>query len=92
MPSTLKSTPLYTSWKNKELPLVTKDIFGNKLTFENASVKRVGRDCFVLVGDKKTGKLDDKTVVAYFLQFVGYPKYRKYILDTLHSLDNVKEI
>lgn len=92
MRSTLKSTPLDIAWKNKEIPLVTRDIFGNKLTFDNASIKRVGRDNFVLVGDKKSGKLDDKTVVAYFLQFVGYPKYRKYILDTLHSLDNVKEI
>ena len=38
-----------------EIPLVTKDIFGNKLTKENISVKKV-KDCFVLVGDKK-GKL-----------------------------------
>ena len=92
MQSKLKSTPLEISWKNKELPLVTRDIFGNKLTFDNASVKRVGRDCFVLVGDKKAGKLDDKAVINYFLQFVKYPEYRKYIIKTLHGLDNISEI
>lgn len=80
------------SWRNKEIPLVIKDIFGNKLTFDNATVKRVGKDSFVLVGDKKSGKLNDKNVIDYFMQFIKYPKYRKYILKTLHGLDNVTEI
>ena len=84
----MKINPLKSSWLNNEIPLVTKDIFGNKLTKENISVKKV-KDCFVLVGDKKSGILNDKEVVNYFLQFVHYPNYRRYILDTLHKLDNV---
>ena len=92
MRSTLKSTPLDISWRNKEIPTVTKDIFGNELTFDNISVKYLGKDTFVLVGDKKSGKLNDKDVVNYFMQFIHYPQYRKYIINTLRILDNVREI
>ena len=84
----MKINPLKSSWLNNEIPLVTKDIFGNKLTRENISVKKI-KDVFVLVGDQKTGTLNDKQVVNYFLQFVHYPNDRKYILNTLHKLDDV---
>lgn len=83
---------LKTAWLNREIPLVTKDIFGNKLTPENITVKNINKDIFILVGDTKTGILDDKNVVNYFLQFAHYPKYRKYIINTLHKLDNIGEI
>lgn len=84
----MKINPLKSAWMNKEIPLVTKGIFGDNLTEKNISVKKI-KDCFVLVGDKKSGTLDDKTVVNYFLQFVHYPNYRRYIVDTIHKLDNV---
>lgn len=87
----MKINPLKSSWLNNEIPLVTKDIFGNKLTKENISVKKI-KDVFVLVGNQKTGTLNDKDVVNYFLQFVGYPQYRKYIIETLHKLDNIRSV
>ena len=84
----MKINPLKSAWLNNEIPKVQKGIFGDTLTAKNISVKKV-KDCFVLVGDKKSGVLNDKEVVNYFLQFVHYPNYRRYILDTLHKLDNV---
>lgn len=87
----MKINPLQSAWLNNEIPKVQKGIFGDKLTKENISVKQI-KDCFVLVGDKKTGTLSDKEVVNYFLQFVSYPKYRKYIIDTLHKLDNIRSV
>ena len=79
---------LKSAWLNNQIPRVQKGIFGDKLTNKNISVKKI-KDVFVLVGDQKTGTLNDKDVVNYFLQFVGYPEYRKYILNTLHKLDDV---
>ena len=84
----MRINPLKSSWLNNEIPLVKFGIFGDKLTKKNISVKKV-KDCFVLVGNKKSGILDDKTVVNYFLQFANYPEYRKYIISTIHKLDDV---
>lgn len=82
---------LIKSWNNKEIPKVTKGFWGDKLTADNIKVKTI-KDCEVLVGEKTTGTLSDKQVISYFMQFVGYPKYRKYIIDTLHKLDNVRSV
>ena len=80
---------LIKSWNSNEIPKVTKGFWGDKLTADNIKVKTI-KDCEVLVGDKTSGHLTDKEVVAYFMQFVGYPNYRRYVLDTLHKLDNVR--
>ena len=80
---------LITSWKNRKIPKVTKGFWGDKLTADNIKVKTI-KDCEVLVGDKTTGYLSDKQVISYFMQFVGYPKYRKYIVNTLKKLDLIK--
>ena len=82
---------LKTAWLNNQIPRVQKGIFGDKLTNKNISVKKI-KDVFVLVGNQKTGTLNDKDVVNYFLQFVGYPQYRKYIIETLHKLDNIRSV
>ena len=81
-----------TAWKDKKIPLVKKGIFGDALTAENISIKRIGKDSFVFVGDKKSGRLNDKDVVDYFLQFTKYPEYRKYIINTLRNLEGVREL
>jgi len=82
---------LIKSWNNNEIPKVTKGFWGDKLTNENIKTKTI-KDCEVLVGEKTSGSLSDKQVIDYFMQFVGYPKYRKYIIDTLHKLDNVRSV
>ena len=87
----MKINSLSSDWLNNKIPKVQRGIFGDKLTKENVSAIKV-KDVFVLVGDKKSGTLNDKDVVNYFLQFVHYPNYRKYIINTLHKLDNMGEI
>lgn len=82
---------LIKSWNSNEIPKVTKGFWGDKLTNENIKIKTI-KDCEVLVGDTVSGSLSDKQVIDYFMQFVGYPKYRKYIIDTLHKLDNVRSV
>lgn len=79
-------------WKNKELPLVKKGFFGDVLTAENISAKQVGKDSFVLVGNVKSGYMTDRQVIDYFKQFISYPKCRRYILDTMKVLDNMREL
>ena len=83
---------LIKSWNNNEIPKVTKGLWGDKLTNENIKVKIINKDCEVLVGEKTSGSLSDKQVINYFMQFVGYPKYRKYIIDTLRKLDNMRTV
>ena len=83
---------LQSAWKNKEIPLVTKGFFGDVLTAKNISAKQVGKDSFVLVGNVKSGQMTDRQVIDYFKQFISYPKCRRYILDTMKVLDNMREI
>lgn len=88
----MKLSNLKMAWKNNEIPKVKRGIFGDTLSADNITAKKVGKDSFVLVGDIKSGRLEDKKVIDYFMQFVGYPKYRHYILDTLRILDKVSEL
>ena len=88
----MKINKLKLAWINNEIPKVKKGIFGDTLSAENIAAKKVGKDSYVLVGDIKSGMLEDKKVVSYFMQFVGYPEYKRYILDTLKVLDKMSKI
>ena len=88
----MKINQLQASWINGQIPLVKNGFYGDKLTIDNIHIKTITKDCDVLVGSKTSGHLTDKQVIDYFMQFVSYPKYRKYIIDTLHKLDNIGEI
>ena len=88
----MKVNNLKLAWINNEIPKVKKGIFGDTLSAKNISIKEVGKENYVLVGDIKSGRLEDKKVVDYFMQFVGYPDYRHYVLDTLKVLDRLAEI
>lgn len=81
---------LIKSWNSNEIPLVTRGFYGDKLTADNINIKTLAKGCDVLVGNKTSGHLTDKQVVNYFMQFVGYPKYRKYIINNIRILDKVE--
>ena len=73
------------AWQNKEIPLVLKGYYGDKLTFDNIGVKLIN-NCPVLVGNKTKGHVTNNDIVDYFLQFARYPKYRRYILDNIERV------
>ena len=77
---------LKTAWTNKEIPLVTRGYYGDRLTFDNVGIKTIN-GCQVLVGNKKKGHVTDKDIVDYFMQFVRYPNYRRYILDSIDRVE-----
>lgn len=77
---------LKTAWTNKEIPLVTRGYYGDRLTFDNVGIKTIN-GCQVLVGNKKKGHVTDKDIVDYFMQFVRYPNYRRYILDNIDRVE-----